>query len=291
MQSRVESITSKPQQPPAASVPVSVIAPRGWALPDFRELWRYRGLLAIFIWRDLKVRYKQTVLGVVWVVLQPLVMTGIYTIFFGYFAHIPSDGVPYAIFVFSGLVLWQFFSRAVGEASTSLVTQQALISKIYFPRLIAPMTSVGSALADFLVLFVWLIGLMFFYGFAPTPALVLAPFFIVLAATIALGVSLSLTALDAHYRDVRYVLGFALQVWYFATPILYAPSLIPERWRGLLLLNPMAPTVQGFRWTVLGDVAPPQPLAIAAAIGLACACLALGLMLFQRTERTIADSI
>src|SRR6185312_6403904 len=207
MQSHAQSLAGKAELPTAASAAV-VIAPQHWTLPDLGELWRYRGLLGTFIWRDLKVRYKQTILGVAWVVLQPLVMAGIYTIFLGNFAHIPSDGLPYAVFVFSGLVVWQFFNRAVSDASISLVAQQALISKIYFPRLIAPMTSVGSALADLGILFVWLIALMAAYGFAPTPALLLAPLFALLAAAVALGVSLLLTALDARYRDIRYMLGF-----------------------------------------------------------------------------------
>jgi lipopolysaccharide transport system permease protein len=278
--------------PPTVEARRQVIEPsHGWAAVDFRELWQYRGLLRLFIWRDLKVRYKQTTLGMLWVLLQPLAITVIYSIFFGYVAKIPSDGVPYPIFVLSGVVVWQFFSRAVTDGSTSLAAQQGLISKIYFPRLVAPSAAVFSALVDFLVMTAVLVALMLCFGKVPHWTTLFAPFFVLLATALALALSLILTAVDAVYRDVRYVLGFALQVWYFGTPVIYPVGLVPERWQTLLLLNPMAPVVQGFRWALLGNVPLPPAWSIASSLVVSAALLTGGALLFQRVERSIVDRI
>jgi lipopolysaccharide transport system permease protein len=271
---------------------VTEIKPRnGWISVDFAELWRYRTLLSIFVWRDLKVRYKQTMLGVVWLVLQPLAMTVVYSIFFGYIARVPSEGVPYPVFVLSGIVVWQFFSRAVNEGSTSLAAQQALIGKIYFPRLIAPLTSMAGAFVDFMIMFVVLLLAMAYFGALPTWRIAFMPFFLLGLGGFALAISLVLAGLDAIFRDVRYALGFVMQVWYFCSPVIYPVELVPERFQTLYLLNPTTPLVQGFRWSILnGPVMPPLwSIALSAVVTLVA--LLVGLAVFQRMERNVVDKI
>jgi lipopolysaccharide transport system permease protein len=276
----------------SAGAAVHIINGRaGWEPVDLPELWRFRELLWVFVWRDLKVRYKQTLLGVAWVALQPLSMTGIYTVFFGYVAKLSSDGVPYPVFLLSGIVLWQFFSRAVLEGSISLVAQQNLITKTYFPRLIAPLAPTVSGLVDLVIMFVILLGALLLFRVTPAATIVLAPVFILMAAALALAVSVWLSVLDAHYRDVRHTLSFLLQIWYFASPIVYSPSLVPEAWRPLYLLNPASPIIQGFRWSILGDVPAPELWSILVALLTTAAALGSGVAVFHRAARNIVDRI
>jgi len=271
--------------------PVFVIQPtRGWRFLDLRELWAYRELLYFLVWRDIKVRYKQTALGVAWAVIQPLATMVVFSIFFGRLAGIPSDGVPYPIFAYCALVPWQLFSYALTESSNSLVANQNLITKVYFPRLLIPMSAVLAGLLDFLIAFVLLFGLMAYYRLPFPPSLWAIPVFLLLAAAIALGVGLWLSALNVQYRDVRYTIPFLTQFWLFTTPIAYPSSLVPEAWRALYGLNPMAGVVEGFRWALLGTGSAPGAM-----FGVS-ACVTLGLLLsgafyFRRVECTFADVV
>jgi lipopolysaccharide transport system permease protein len=268
-----------------------ILPASGWRPLDVGEIWRFRRLLSVFVWRDLKIRYKQAVLGLLWVVIQPLSLTVVYSIFFGYVARIPSDGVPYPVFFLGGMILWQFFSLAVSQGSVSLVTQQAIITKVYFPRPMAPLTSVVSAMVDFGIMFGLLIAVELFYGIMPGWAMLAAPFFAILAALLAFAISLWLSALDALYRDVRYALTFLIQVWYFATPIIYPISMVPARFRWIMTINPMAADIQGFRWAMLGNVAPPPLLDIAVSVVVTLLLLLSGAMFFRRIEQRVIDMI
>lgn len=263
----------------------------GFLALDLRELWRYRHLLQLFVWRDVKVRYKQTALGIVWLILQPIAMAIIYSIFFGRLARMPSEGVPYPIYVLTGIVIWQFFSRAVSDGTTSLANQTALLSKIYFPRLIAPMTAVAAAAFDFAIMFSVLILAMPFFGMLPQATIILVPIPLCGLGLLALGISLILTGADAVFRDVRYALGFGLQIWYFLSPIVYPLEIVPEAFRTLYLLNPAAPLVQLFRWCMLpGVIAPPLWSLCASAVVIAM-LIAAGLAIFQTVERNIVDQL
>jgi len=254
-------------------------------------MWRFRRLLGVFVWRDLKVRYKQAVLGFLWVVIQPLALTLVYSIFFGYVARIPSEGVPYPVFFLGGMILWQFFNLAVGQGSVSLVMQQQIITKVYFPRPLAPLTAVVSAFVDFLIMFGLLIAVELFYGIHPTWPMLAAPLFALLTGLLAFAISLWLSALDALYRDVRYALTFLLQVWYFGSPIIYPLSIVPVRLRWIMTLNPLAATIQGFRWSMLGNVAPPPMLDVLVAVAITFLLLVGGAMFFRRVEQRVIDMI
>ena len=268
-----------------------IAPPKGWQPLDLAELWRFRSLLTIFVWRDLKVRYKQSALGLMWVILQPLALTVVYSVFFGYIARIPSEGVPYPVFFLGGMILWQFFSNSLTQGAVSLTSQQALITKIYFPRALAPLSTVVSALVDFGVMFLLLIGVMLVYRVTPTPAILYAPLFAVMAALLAFAVCLWLSAIDAMYRDARYALAFIVQLWYFGTPIIYPLSLVPEKWRFIFLFNPMAAFVLGFRWSMLGDTAPPDPSLIVTGISVTLVLLVTGAYFFRRVEQRVVDMI
>lgn len=268
-----------------------IVPPKGWQPLDLAELWRFRSLLTIFVWRDLKVRYKQSALGLMWVVLQPLALTIVYSVFFGYIARIPSEGVPYPVFFLGGMILWQFFSNSLNQGAVSLTSQQALITKIYFPRALAPLSTVVSALVDFGVMFVLLIGVMVFYRVSPTTGIIWAPFFAIMAALLAYAVCLWLSAIDAMYRDARYALAFIIQLWYFGTPIIYPLSLVPEKWRFIFLFNPMASFVLGFRWSMLGDTAPPAWQLIASGAVTTLLLLISGAFFFRRVEQRVVDMI
>ena len=273
-------------------VPRQIIAPpKGWQPLDMGELWRFRALLNIFVWRDLKVRYKQSVLGLMWVILQPLALTIVYSVFFGYIARIPSEGVPYPVFFLGGMILWQFFANTLTQGAISLTSQQALITKIYFPRALAPLSTVMSALVDFAVMFMLLIGVMLFYGITPKLSVLYAPFFVVLTALLAFAVCLWLSAIDAMYRDARYALAFIVQLWYFGTPIIYPLSLVPEKWRFIFLFNPMAAIVLGFRWSMLGDTVPPEGRLILSAVVVTLVLLVSGAFFFRRVEQRVVDTI
>jgi len=273
------------------SLPVTVIKPsRGLALLDFRQLWEYRELLYILIWRDIKVRYKQTAIGAAWAVIQPFFAMVVFSLFFGRLAKIPSEGLPYPIFTYSALLPWQFFSKALTEASTSLVMNERIITKVYFPRLLVPTAVVLAGLVDFGIAFVILVGMMFFYGIMPSWPVLTIPFFLLLALMTALGVSFWLSALDVEYRDVRYTLPFLTQLWLFATPVVYPSTMVPEAWRALYGLNPMVGVIEGFRWALLGST-PPEPGMLAVSTVAVALLFMSGLIYFRRMERTMADRI
>lgn len=274
----------------SASGKPTVIEPvRGWRFVDVRELWEYRDLLAILARRDIKVRYTQTFLGVAWVVLRPLATMAIYTAVFGFLARIPSEGAPYAVFVFSALVPWSFFSAAVGASGNSLVGSAGLIGKVYFPRLIIPLASLCGVLVDLCVSTAFLLVLLPVFGVAWGPGLLAVPLLAVPVVLLALGVGTLFSALTVAYRDFAAVTGYILQVWMFATPVLYPSSLVPERWRWVLDLNPMSALIEGFRSAFLGR---PFPAAgIAASTAVALALFAAGIFFFGRVERRFADII
>ncbi len=278
-----------PLKTSAARRPTVVIEPtRGWSALNIRELWTYRDLLMILAGRDVRLRYKQTALGVTWVVLQPLVAALIFSIMFGRFAKLPSNGQPYLLFVFSGLVVWNYFAAILQRAGNSLITDQRLITKVYFPRLAIPLASTFSALIDLVVALAVLGIFMAFYGVAPTWRLVTLPLFIGLAALTATGVSLWLSALNVKYRDFAHALPFILQVWMFASPVAYAAALVPEKYRLLYSINPAVAFVEGTRWAILGASSVTLPMVILTAV-LGLLVFVGGAFFFRRTERGFAD--
>jgi lipopolysaccharide transport system permease protein len=254
------------------------------------ELWEYRELLYFLIWRDVKVRYKQTALGVAWAVVQPFFTMVIFSLFFGRLAKVPSDGVPYPLFAYCALVPWGFFANGLNMGSNSLVESANLIRKVYLPRLAIPIATVLAGAVDFLVSFLLLLGMMVYYDRMPGIAAVWLPLLLLLGLTTALGVSLWLSALNVQYRDVRYTIPFLTQIWMFATPIAYPSSLVPEHWRALYGLNPMVGVVEGFRWALLGTATRPGPMVIVSCLA-AVAILLTGTMYFRHTERTFADVV
>ncbi len=254
------------------------------------ELWEYRELLFFLAWRDLKVRYKQTVLGAAWAIIQPFFTMVVFSIFFGYLGRIPSDGIPYPVFAYSALLPWSLFAHALNESSNSLVNNQSLITKVYFPRLIIPIAPLFVGLVDFGVACTLLVALMLFYGIVPGTAILAAPLFVLLAVVTALAVGIWLSALNVQYRDVRYTIPFLTQLWLFATPVAYPSSLLSEPWRSLYGLNPMAGVVEGFRWALLGRTSAPGPL-IAVSVGAILLLLLGGLCYFTRMEQTFADIV
>ena len=270
-----------------------VLYPRaGLAAIDLAEVYSYRNLLYLFFWRDIKTRYKQSYLGGVWIVLSPLVSTAIYSILLGYLARFPSDGVPYPLYVLIGITSWGFFSRSLTGVSTSLADQQVLINKIYFPRIIAPMSSVLSAAFDFGIMLTLMFVAMLAIGVFPSPRMLLAFVFILQMALLAMGIGLILTGLDAVMRDVRIVLSLVLQVWYFACPIVYPIRVVPKKLLTYYYLNPATPLIQGFRWALLGGTTPAPPLWSLALSAIVTAILLLcGTLFFQKVERTIVDHI
>lgn len=273
------------------SVPVFVIRPsRGWVALNLRELWQYRELLYILIWRDIKVRYKQTAIGAAWAVIQPFFAMVVFSLFFGRLAKIPSEGLPYPIFAYSALLPWQFFAKALTEASTSLVVNERVITKVYFPRLLVPTAVVLAGLLDFGIAFLILLGMMVFYGITPSWAVLTIPFFLLLAMMTASGVSFWLSALDVEYRDVRYTLPFLTQLWLFATPVVYPSTMVPQAWRALYGLNPMVGVIEGFRWALLGSTSPDPMMLLVSSAAVALVFMS-GLIYFRRMERTLADRI
>ncbi len=252
-----QSLTTTPETP---ALQVTRIRPsRGWVSLKLDELWEYRELLYFLVWRDIKVRYKQTVLGAAWAILQPFMTMVVFSLFFGKLGKIPSEGVPYPIFSFAALVPWTFFATGLGQGANSLVGSQNLIKKVYFPRLVIPIASVLSGVVDFALAFLVLLGMMLFYGIVPTLNVLWLPLLLLLALVTSLGVSLWLSALNVQFRDIRYTVPFLTQFWLFATPIAYPSSLLPEPWRTLYGLNPMVGVVEGFRWALLGTDTQPGP--------------------------------
>lgn len=255
-----------------------------------REIWRYRELLYFLTWRDVKVRYKQTVLGVAWVIIQPLFIALTLSVFLGRWAKVPSGGVPYVVFAYTAMIPWQLFASALGESSNSLVANERLITKVYFPRLVIPISTVLGALVDFIIAFCVLIPFLGYYRIVPTMAAFTLPAFVLLAAVISLGAGLWLSALNVQYRDVRYTVGFLLQLWFFLTPVVYPSSVVPPRWRPWYGLNPMTGVVEGFRWALLGTGAPPVRLLLVSVLA-AAVVLGSGLYYFRHMEDTFADVI
>lgn len=275
----------------AGVLPVLRIEPsRGWVSLRLRELWEYRELLYFLVWRDVKVRYKQTALGAAWAIIQPMMTMLVFSIFFGRLAKMPSDGVPYPVFAYAALLPWQLFAYALSESANSLVGSQNLIKKVYFPRLVIPISSVLGGLVDFAISFVVLLGLMTYYGIRPTAAVAVLPLFVLLAVVTALSVGLWLSALNVQFRDVRYTIPFLTQLWMFATPVAYPSSLVPEKWRALFGLNPMAGVVEGFRWALLGKPNSPGPL-LWVSLASVLVLLIGGLVYFRRMESTFADVV
>jgi lipopolysaccharide transport system permease protein len=273
------------------NIPVTIIQPsKGWKGLDFKELWRYRELFYFLIWRDIKVRYKQSLLGAAWAILQPLLTMIIFTIFFGRWAGIPTDDVPQPVFYFAGILPWQLFQSGVSKAGTSLVASRNLITKIYFPRIAVPIAPIIAGLLDFGLAFLILIGLMFFYGIVPTTAIWTLPLFLLLVLITAAGVGIWLAGLNVAYRDIGYIIPFLLQVWFFLSPIVYSSNIVPETFRPYYGLNPMAGVVQGFRWAILG-VGEPVVTDLIASIGIAVFLLVTGTFYFKRMERTFADVV
>ena len=271
--------------------PVTVIEPTsGWVSLKLKELWDYRELLYFLTWRDIKVRYKQTVLGAAWAIIQPFFTMVVFSIFFGALAKMPSDGIPYPIFAYAALVPWTFFAGGLSQSSNSLVGSAGLIKKVYFPRLAVPISTVFSGILDFALAFVVLIGMMLWFGIVPTLAVLWLPAFLVLALVTALGVGLWLSAMNVQFRDVRYVVPFLTQFWMFATPVAYPSSLLDEPWRTLFGLNPMAGVVEGFRWALLGANTAPGPMIAVSALA-SLVILVSGAFYFRRMEKTFADVV
>jgi lipopolysaccharide transport system permease protein len=257
---------------------------------DLQELWEFRELLYYLVWRNIKVRYKQTLLGASWAVLQPLLTMLVLSVFLGRFARVPSDGIPYPLFAYAGLVMWTFCTSALTQATQSVVEHQAVITRVYFPRILLPLSGVLAATTDMLLSLPVLIALMLFYGVAPSHAVWALPLFPLLAALAALGVGLWLSALNVRYRDVRYAIPFLIQLWFLATPVMYPSSVLPDRWRVLYGLNPMAGVVEGFRWGLFGGPEPPGRLLLVS-IAIILVALVAGFHYFRRMEATFADVV
>jgi lipopolysaccharide transport system permease protein len=272
-------------------LPTFVIQPpRGLGSLDVAALWEYRELLYFLVWRDVKVRYKQTFIGASWAIFQPAMTMAIFTVVFGNFAKIPSDGLPYAVFAYTALLPWTYFSTALSRSGTGLVSNANLITKVYFPRLIIPLASVIAPAVDFLFAFLLLLGLMAWFGIVPTWGILVLPLFFLLAMITALAIGLWLAPLNARYRDVGHTIPFVTQFWMFASPVVYPVSLIPESWRLLYSLNPMVGVIEGFRWALLGKGATDfSPMLVSVAVVLVL--LIGGVVFFKRMERTLADVI
>jgi lipopolysaccharide transport system permease protein len=269
---------------------VRIGARRGWLALDLAEMWAYRELLYFFVWRDIKVRYKQTVIGAAWAVLQPLMTMLVFSLFFGRLAKIPSQGLPYPIFYYCALLPWMYFSTAMQAATNIVVDHQRVITKIYFPRVVLPVAAVLSGLLDFAISFIVFLGLMVYYRIVPTASVIWLPAFLLLAILTALGVGLWLSALNALYRDVRYVVPFLVQFWMFASPVVYPSSLVSEKWRWLYGLNPMAGVIEGFRWALTGHGEPPGVLLAASSAAVILLVLS-GLVYYHAVEGKIADVV
>jgi lipopolysaccharide transport system permease protein len=282
---RVESQTD------AEPIPFICIEPSsGWFSLNLRELWAYRELLYFLIWRDVKVRYKQTAIGVAWAVLQPFLTMVIFGMVFKKFANVPSDGLPYSVFAYTALLPWGLFAGAVNRSSLSIVNQASVISKVFFPRLIVPMSATLSGLVDFAVAFILLIAMMIWYGIVPNWGILALPLLLLLALTTALAIGLWLSALNVKYRDVGHAIPFLIQIWLFASPIAYPVSLVPEKWRLLYSLNPLVGVIEGFRWALLGKQSPDFGVMAISALAV-ITLLFTGLIYFKRMERTFADVV
>ena len=273
-----------------STLPILIIRPpRKWVPVDLHELWAYRELVTSFTLRDIKLRYKQTGLGIAWAVLQPLLTMVIFTVFFGGLAKIPSDGVPYPLFVLAALLPWTLFAEGLTRSTTTMVTNSNIMTKVYFPRLIMPLSSILSPLVDFAVSFIILLAMMVYYGYAPTINIVFLPLFLLLVLATSLGVGLWLSALNVKFRDFQYTVPFLIQIWMFASPVVYASSLVPESLRVWYGLNPMAGVIEGFRWALLGNGAPSAMVLVS--VGMVIVLLVSGMFYFRRMEQYYADIV
>ncbi len=283
------NVIKTPNSTPESSPPVLIIqATKGWGSLALHEVWEYRDLLYFLLWRDVKGRYKQMALGPLWIVLRPLFNMVLFTLIFGVVAKLPSDGVPYPIFSYTALLPWTFFSGAVLGAANSLLSNKHLIAKVYFPRLVVPVVSILSGLVDFVISFVILLGMMVYYGYMPGWGIFCIPLYLLLAAAAALAVGLWAACWIVHYHDVNEILSYLIRGWMYATPVVYAISIIPERWRTLYCLNPMTNVIEGFRWALLGTGQPPGWMMVISSL-FVCILLISGAFYFRRTERTIVD--
>jgi lipopolysaccharide transport system permease protein len=272
-------------------LPILRIEPsRGWVPLKLNELWEYYELLYFLTWRDIKVRYKQTILGASWAIIQPFFTMVVFSLFFGKLAKMPSDGIPYPIFAYAALVPWTFFANGLNQSSNSLVGSANLIKKVYFPRLVVPLSSIISGAVDFVLAFIVLIVMMLFYGIYPTYNVIWLPLLLMLAFITSLGTGLWLSAMNVQFRDVRYTIPFLTQFWLFATPIAYPSSLLSEPWRTIYGINPMVGVVEGFRWALLGTNTAPGPIIIVSSLT-ALALLVSGVFYFRRMEKTFADVV
>ncbi|HLE15170.1 MAG TPA: ABC transporter permease [Anaerolineales bacterium] len=267
------------------------VQPSGrWVSLGLGELWRYRELLYFFVWRDVKIRYKQTLMGASWAIIQPFFTMVVFSLFFGRLAKVPSDGIPYPIFTYAALVPWTFFANGVMQASNTLVMNANMVKKIYFPRLALPIASVLAGILDFSLASIVLLVMMLYYRMLPTANVIWLPFFFLLALVTTLGVSLWFSAMNVQFRDVRYIVPFLIQIWLFVTPIAYPSSLLPEPWRTLYGINPMAGVVEGFRWALLGTETAPGPIIWVSSL-VAILLLVTGLFYFRRLETSFADVV
>jgi lipopolysaccharide transport system permease protein len=270
---------------------ITVLRPsRGWVPLRLAELWASRELLYFLVWRTVKVRYKQTLLGAAWAIVQPVMTMAVFSLFFGRLARIPSEGIPYPVFALTALVPWTYFANSLTQASNSLVEQESLLTRVYFPRLLLPLAAVTAGLLDFAISFGVLAGLIVWYWHLPSAAVLALPLFILLTVVAALGAGLWLSALNVQYRDVRYVTPFLVQIWLFITPVAYPSSLVPRRWQAVYGINPMAGAIEGFRWALVGLPEPPLRL-LAASTATAVVLLIGGLVYFRRMERSFADVV
>ena len=261
-----------------------------WPTINFRELWAYRELLFILAWRDISVRYKQSVVGIGWAILQPLLMMIIFTIVFGKFANLPSEGIPYPIYTFCALLPWNYFAGSLTGSSNSLVGSANLVTKVYFPRLVLPLSKVFGGLIDFGIGFIILLGMMVWYGVTPTVGILFLPLFLLVAMLASLGVGLWLTAINVKYRDVVFVVPFLVQFWMYASPVAYSATIVPEKYQWIYGLNPMVGIIEGFRWAMLGTVSPNFGIMLVSLVGI-LVILISGLFYFKKMEKTFADII
>jgi len=291
-------VTQTLSSPKSAEVITYIRPSRGWSALNLRELWQYRELLYFLTWRDVKVRYKQTALGALWAIIQPVLTMVVFTVIFGRVAKIPTNGIPYPIFAYTGLLPWGLFAKALTDAGHSVVSHRTMVTKIYFPRLAIPMASVLGGVVDFFLAFLVLIAMIIYYNFAPgstyqivfTPAILTLPLFLILAILTALGVGLWLSALNVLYRDINYIIPFLTQFWLFITPVAYPANIFPEKFQILYALNPMTGVVEGFRWALLGaSAAPSSGMVISVSISLII--LVTGLFYFRRMEKDFADTV
>lgn len=272
------------------NLPVMIIRPsKGWIPHDLKELWDYRDLIYFFSWRDIKLRYKQTALGFSWAIIQPFLAMVVFTLFFGNLAKVPSDGVPYPIFAYAALLPWTLFSEGMTRSTNSMVLNSNIIKKVYFPRLILPISGILSPIVDFVIAFTILVGMIIYYGIYPTMNVIWLPAFLLLAIITSLGIGIWLTALNAMYRDFQYIVPFLVQIWMYASPVVYSASIVPSKYQILYALNPMAGVIEGFRWAILGTEAPSIIILVSALISILL--LVTGVLYFTHIEKTLSDVV